>query len=177
MNLFSVNGPPRLYQINLSDGGVPKLPVPRARITIQGVEGDQQRNPAIHGGPNRAVCLFSLEVIEALQAEGHFIAPGSSGENLTLAGIDWPSLKPGDRLAVGEVVLEVASYTAPCVHNAQWFRDGDFSRISHKKYPGWSRVYARVITEGVVRPGDPVNIDKRVSDQPSTISSDVRNRS
>jgi MOSC domain-containing protein YiiM len=177
MNLFSVNGPPRLYQINLSDGGVPKLPVPRARITIQGVEGDQQRNPAIHGGPNRAVCLFSLEVIEALQAEGHFIAPGSSGENLTLAGIDWPSLKPGVRLAVGEVVLEVASYTAPCVHNAQWFRDGDFSRISHKKYPGWSRVYARVITEGVVRPGDPVNIDKRVSDQPSTISSDVRNRS
>ncbi len=177
MNLFSVKGPPRLHQINLSDGGVPKLPVPRTRITVQGVEGDRQRNPAIHGGPNRAVCLFSLEVIEALQAEGHFIAPGSSGENLTLAGIDWPSLKPGDRLSVGDVRLEVTSYTAPCVHNARWFQDGDFSRISHKKYPGWSRVYARVLTEGVVRPGDPVNIDKWVSDQPSTINSDSRNRS
>jgi MOSC domain-containing protein YiiM len=177
MNFFSVNGSPRLYQINLSDGGVPKLPVPRARITVKGVEGDRQRNPAIHGGRNRAVCLFSLEVIEALQAEGHFIAPGSSGENLTLAGIDWPSLKPGDRLSVGEVVLEVASYTAPCAHNARWFRDGDFSQISHKKYPGRSRVYARVLAEGVVRPGDPVTIDKRVTDQRAAVSSDVRNRS
>src|SRR5437899_862580 len=79
---------PYVHQINVSNGGVPKHPVPEARITVDGVAGDCQRSPKIHGGPDRAVCLFSLEVIEALRAEGHSIAPGSSGENLTLAGLD-----------------------------------------------------------------------------------------
>lgn len=148
-----------LYQINVSDGGVPKLPVPEAMITVQGVKGDRQRSPKIHGGPNRAVCLYSLEVIRALQAEGHTIAPGSAGENLTLAGLDWSRLKPGDRIRVGPARLEITSYTAPCEHNARWFRDGDFSRISQKKHPGWSRLYARVLEEGVVRPGDPVIVE------------------
>jgi MOSC domain-containing protein YiiM len=151
--------PPHLYQINVSDGGVPKLPVEHARITRHGVDGDRQRNRAVHGGEQRAVCLFSLEVIEALRTEGHVIAPGASGENLTLAGVDWPRLQRGVRLSVGEVRLEITSYTAPCVHNARWFRDGEFSRISQKKHPGWSRVYARVLGEGVVRQGDPVSVE------------------
>jgi MOSC domain-containing protein YiiM len=151
--------PPYLYQINVSDGGVPKLPVGQARITSQGVEGDRQRNRVVHGGAHRAVCLFSVEVIEALRAEGHSIAPGSSGENLTLAGIEWPRVRPGICLSVGEVRLEISSYTVPCVHNARWFLDGAYSRISHKKHPGWSRVYARVLTEGVVRTGDAVTIE------------------
>ena len=146
-----------VHQINVSNGGVPKWAVPEARITVQGVEGDRHNNNLLHGGPERAVCVFSLEVIEALQAEGHPIAPGSSGENLTLAGVDWPRLKPGDRLRVGQTVrLEIMSYTAPCDKNADWFKDQDFSRISQKKHPGWSRVYAKVLAEGNVRPGDPV---------------------
>jgi MOSC domain-containing protein YiiM len=102
-----------------------------------------------------------LEVIEALGAEGHALAPGSAGENLTLAGVDWPSVKPGVRIAVGPVALEIVSYTAPCEHNARWFLNGDYSRISQKKHPGWSRVYARVLIEGVVRTGDPVSIETR----------------
>ncbi|MFQ5932273.1 MAG: MOSC domain-containing protein, partial [Nitrospiraceae bacterium] len=72
-----------LQQISVSNGGVPKWRVPQARVTRQGVVGDRHQSPQIHGGPDRAVCLFSLEVIEALQAEGHSIAPGASGENLT----------------------------------------------------------------------------------------------
>ena len=159
MSPFAANGAPRLHQINVSDGGVPKRPVAHARITVAGVEGDRQRHPAIHGGPDRAVCLFSFEVIEALRAEGHSIAPGASGENLTLAGIEWPALTPGAHLFIGDVRLEVTSYTAPCVHNAQWFRHGDYGRISQKRHPGWSRVYARVLVEGLVRQGDPVAMD------------------
>ena len=152
---------PRLHQINVSDGGVPKLPVPGARITVHGVAGDRQRNPDIHGGPERAVCLFSLEVIEALQAEGHSIKPGSSGENLTIAGLDWAHLKPGDRLRIGDAVkLEIMKYTSPCQFNAQWFIDGNFTRISQKKHPGWSRLYARVLAEGMVRPGDSVTVEE-----------------
>ena len=141
---------------------MPKLPVPEARITINGVAGDRQRNLEVHGGVDRAVCLFSLEVIEALQAEGHSIKPGSSGENLTVAGLDWALLKPGDRLRIGDNVrLEIVKYTAPCTYNARWFINDDFSRISQKLHPGWSRLYARVLAEGVVRSGDSVTVEER----------------
>jgi len=151
---------PYLHQISISDGGVPKLPVAEARLTVNGVAGDRQRNLEAHGGVDRAICLFSLEVIDALQAEGHSIRPGSSGENLTIAGLDWPKLLPGDRLRIGDtVLLELMSYTAPCKYNAQWFANGDFSRIAQKLHPGWSRLYARVLAEGVVRPGDRVMVE------------------
>lgn len=150
---------PHVHQINLSNGGVPKRPVFEAKVNERGLDGDRQRNLKVHGGPDRAVCLFSLELIERLQDEGHPIDPGSSGENLTLAGVDWSIMQPGVRLTIGpDVELEVTSYTAPCSHNARWFRDEDYSRISQKKNPGWSRVYAKVLRGGLVRPGDEVRI-------------------
>ncbi len=159
-NALRLRPRPHLHQISTSNGGVPKLRVPEARITVQGVVGDRQRNRAVHGGPDRAVCLFSLEVIEALQAEGHTIAPGSSGENLTLAGVEWAELTPGARVRIGPTVrLEITSYTAPCDQNAGWFLNGDFKRISQKRHPGWSRVYAKVLAEGVVRTGDAVAVE------------------
>jgi MOSC domain-containing protein YiiM len=105
--------------------------------------------------------LYSLELIERLQDEGHPIDPGSSGENLTVSGLDWDQVRPGVRLTIGpEVRLEVTSYTTPCSHNGRWFRDEDFSRISEKLHPGWSRVYAKVLCGGLVRPGDAVTINK-----------------
>ena len=155
------NTHPHVHQINVSDGGVPKLPVPKAYITVQGVAGDRQRSVQYHGGADRALCLYALEVIEALRAEGHAVAPGSCGENLTLAGLDWVRLKPGDRLRIGpDVRLAVTSYTHPCKHQTQWFKEGDFMRISQKKHPGWSRLYARVLAEGVVQPGDTVTVEE-----------------
>ncbi len=150
---------PHLYQINVSDGGVPKRPVLEALIATTGVAGDRQENLKFHGGPDRSLCLYSQELIERLQDEGHPIEAGTSGENLTIAGIDWEKLKPGDRLQVGpEVQVEIMSYTTPCEKNARWFRDGDFKRVSQKKNPGWSRLYAKVLREGMVRPGDAVTI-------------------
>ena len=150
---------PYLHQISVSNGGVPKLAVLQARVTKGGVEGDRQRNREVHGGPDRAVCVFSLEVIEALRKEGHSIAPGSAGENFTLAGLDWKHIEPGTKLRVGDVKLEILSYTAPCSHNACWFKDEDYSRISQKRHPGWSRVYARVLAEGIVKQGDRVTVE------------------
>ncbi|MGQ0809984.1 MAG: 50S ribosomal protein L11 methyltransferase [Nitrospiraceae bacterium] len=148
---------PHVHQINVSDGGIPKRPVLEAIVTVKGVEGDRQRNLKVHGGVDRAVCLFSLDLIERLQDEGHSLEPGSAGENLTLAGLDWATLTPGDRLNIGPTLqVELTSYTTPCELNSQWFRDKNFARISHKKNPGWSRLYARVLTSGVVRPGDEV---------------------
>ena len=70
---------PHVHQINVSDGGVPKHPVLHTTISKDGLEGDRQRNLKVHGGPDRAVCLFSVELIERMQDEGHMIDAGSSG--------------------------------------------------------------------------------------------------
>ena len=84
----------RIVQINVSPGGVPKRAVPVARVTPAGIAGDGHRHRALHGGPDRALCLYSIERIDALRADGHPIEPGALGENLTIAGLDWPRVRP-----------------------------------------------------------------------------------
>lgn len=150
----------RVIQISVrAKGGVPKLRITESRLTTTGVVGDKQRNQVLHGGPERAVCLYSWELIRDLQEEGHPIDCGTTGENLTVSGLDWEAVVPGTRLQVGEAaVLEIASYTVPCKHIRESFIDGAFNRISQKKHPGWSRVYARVLQEGPVREGDAVQV-------------------
>jgi MOSC domain-containing protein YiiM len=146
----------RIVQINVSPGGVPKRPVARARVTRLGLEGDGHRDTVRHGGPDRALCLFSIEQIEALQAEGHPVEPGALGENLTLAGLDWSSVQPGDCFRLGEEVLvQITRFTSPCANVRAAFLDGAYSRVSQKWHPGWSRVYARVLAPGEITAGDP----------------------
>jgi MOSC domain-containing protein YiiM len=147
----------RIVQINVSSGGVPKLPVPSAPVTELGLEGDLHRDMEHHGGPERALCMFAMEQIRVLQAEGHNISPGVIGENLTVEGLDWERVTPGSRFKLGaDVLIEVTRYTSPCFNIKKAFSDGDISRVSQKSRPGSSRVYARVLTEGVIRRGDTV---------------------
>ena len=149
----------RVHQINVSNGGVPKLPVEMADIEVGGMVGDAQADTQHHGGPGRALCLFSLEVIEALQNEGHPIEPGFAGENLTIAGLDWSLMQPGLQIRIGaDVLAEVTWPTAPCAKNAAWFAAGDFRRMSEDQHPGWSRWYARVLIPGTVARGDIVTL-------------------
>jgi MOSC domain-containing protein YiiM len=148
-----------IFQISISKGGVPKQGLPKASIDTEGVAGDQHRDLVHHGGPDRAVCLFSLERIIALQGEGHPIFPGSAGENITVAGMDWSTLAPGARIKLGnDVVLEVTDYTAPCSNIGASFIERHFDRISQKTHAGWSRLYARVLQPGEVKVGDPVKV-------------------
>ncbi|HEX8846720.1 MAG TPA: MOSC domain-containing protein [Pyrinomonadaceae bacterium] len=148
-----------IFQLNCSDGGVPKLPVREARLTPTGLTCDRQEHPKIHGGPERALCLYSLERITELQGEGHPIFPGSIGENVTVAGLDWSALQPGCRLALGdEVVIEISSYAGPCPTIANSFKDKKFKRISQKKHPGESRLYARVLQTGRIEVGQQVRV-------------------
>jgi len=149
----------RIVQISVSPGGVPKRSVPSARVTTLGLEGDAQRDREHHGGPDRALCLFAQERIRALQAEGHPITPGSIGENLTIEGIDWTAVTPGSYLRLGEtVVAQVTRYTAPCLDITASFLHRDYSRVSQKRHPGDSRVYARVLRAGSLTTGDPVQL-------------------
>jgi MOSC domain-containing protein YiiM len=150
---------PHIVQISVNPkGGVPKNRVEQALLKSEGVEGDKQRDKRFHGGPERAVCMFSYERIQELQAEGHPIDCGTTGENLTVAGLNWDEIIPGVRLQINDIALEIVSYTSPCYKIAASFTDGEFVRISQKVHPGWSRVYARVLQEGVVREGDEVEL-------------------
>jgi len=148
----------RVASINVSDGGVPKRAVPECRVGPDGLEDDRQNDREHHGGPERAVVLFSLERIRSLRAEGHSIAPGTIGENLTLEGLDWSHLTPGMRIDVGEVQLELTRFAAPCEKIGRSFRERDFTRVAEKLRPGWSRLCAKVLREGVVRVGDRVRL-------------------
>lgn len=151
---------PRIFQLNISPGGVPKLAVPEARVTPDGLVGDKQADLKHHGGPQRAVCLYSLERILALQEEGHPVFPGAAGENVTVTGLDWEQVEPGQRWRLGdEVVLEIVSYTPPCATIRKFFREGQQNRMSQKHHPGWSRVYAKVIAPGTIRVGDGVGTE------------------
>lgn len=144
----------RVHQVSVSGGGVPKLAVARAFIGVNGVGGDRQADTKHHGGPERAVCLYSLDLIDALRAEGHPIVPGSVGENITVKGIDWSLVAPGGRFVFDAgPEVEVSGYTKPCSTIRGSFRGLDVKRIQQDARPGWSRVYARVLREGHVATG------------------------
>jgi len=148
-----------LASINTSAGGVPKSRVTDARVSRLGLLDDAQDDKKNHGGSERAVCVYSLDRIHSLQREGHPIDVGTAGENVTLEGIDWDLVVPGVRIKLGdEVLLEVASFTSPCKTIKGSFIDGRFVRISQQLHPGWSRVYARVLSEGEIRSGDHVEV-------------------
>ena len=87
-----------IHSINIStEGGVPKLPINKGEILFTGVKGDfnRFRTEKKNGIGTRAVTLFSLEQIEKLKSEGHSIDVGTTGENITVEGVDWPTLEVG----------------------------------------------------------------------------------
>jgi MOSC domain-containing protein YiiM/SAM-dependent methyltransferase len=143
--------------VNVSPGGVPKHPVAGAQVRVLGLDGDGHVSPR-HGGPLKAVCLYGVEAIERIAAEGHQAFPGAYGENLTLAGLDLGALRTGDRLRVGTAgpLLELTDNATPCAKQARWFVDERIDRISALLYPEDARWYAAVIEEGPVAPGDAV---------------------
>jgi MOSC domain-containing protein YiiM len=145
-------------QLSTSNGGVPKSAVLAADVGRRGLLGDRQAKRRHHGRPFQALCLWSSEVIDALVAEGHRVHPGATGENVTVSGIDWTTLRPGVRLLVGQVECELSSWAIPCRENDRWFT-GRSDRIDHALHPGWSRAYAWVLEPGTITTGDPVLVE------------------
>ena len=151
--------PAHVVQVSVSNGGVPKTAVAEAHVGREGLVGDSVNHPKIHGGPERAVCLFSADLIETLRGEGHPIAPGTVGENLTIEGLDWGGLAPEVILEVGDAVqLQLTTRVEPCRTIAGSFAEGRFKRIQPARVPDQTRWYARVLAEGTVRTGDPVRV-------------------
>jgi MOSC domain-containing protein YiiM len=144
----------RIFHLAISDGGVPKHAIREGVVTPTGIVGDRQKHTKIHGGPNRALCLYSLELVQRLQAEGHPIYPGSVGENVLISGLDWPSLAAGTRLALGpEVEVELTWESDPCKNIRHSFVDEKFKRLIEPKEMRW---YCKVHQTGTLRVGQPV---------------------
>lgn len=160
--------------VNSNQGGVPKTPVDGTRILRTGLEGDGHQEPEPrHGGVDRAVCLYAQEAIERVREGGDMAFPGAFGENVTLLGIDWGSLAPGDRLAFGDdggeggdggdgggagALIELSEPAVPRQSIARYFAGRRIARVSHKVHPEDARWYARVLREGPVAPGMAVRV-------------------
>ncbi|MGZ6270360.1 MAG: MOSC domain-containing protein, partial [Candidatus Limnocylindrales bacterium] len=88
----------RVARVNVSRGGVPKLPVDGpVLVHALGLAGDGHTEPEpMHGGPDQAVSIYSLESIARVAADSHRAFPGAFGENLTLEGIEMGTLVAGD---------------------------------------------------------------------------------
>ncbi len=114
-------------------------------IENHGLESDA------HAGPwHRQVSLLALESINTMRAMGAVADPGDFAENITTEGIDLLLLKPGDRIGVGEGVLEITQIGKEChAHCAIWAAVGDCVMPREG-------VFARVIRGGVVREGDSI---------------------
>ncbi|HEY6345974.1 MAG TPA: MOSC domain-containing protein [Bryobacteraceae bacterium] len=103
-----------ILQINVSPGGVPKRPIPRASVTTLGIEGDLHAHPAIHGGPLKALLLIASEGLDELAGSGFPLYPGALGENITTRGLDRRELRIGQRWRIGQIVVELTKVRAPC---------------------------------------------------------------
>lgn len=150
--------PPRVVQINTSAGGVPKSPVAHVEVAWNGLAGDRQADEKHHGRPFQAVCLWSTDALADLTAAGHHVFAGAVGENFTVEGLDWTTLRAGARLLVGSSLVELSYPAVPCKKQAQWFNDGDFTRLAYENNPQWVRWYGWVREPGAVATGDEVLI-------------------
>ena len=142
----------------VSRGGLPKLGVDRFEVDHGGAAGDRQATRRHHGRPWQALCLWSSEVIADLVGQGHPVGPGSAGENITIAGIDWGLVHPGVRLRMGDVLCQISAYAVPCFQTAECFSDREFNRIHHSQGQ-LSRIYATVLEPGTVGVGDTVVLE------------------
>lgn len=156
MKLLSINvGQKRSYPWrNGTESAMLKTPVEGAAELIEtGLVGDEQGDIKAHGGVDKAVLCIPQSNYALFDIHEGF---GFIGENLTLSDVDETQIQLGDRLQVGEVVLEVTQPRSPCwklneiTHNPQFLtRYADSGRVGF---------YCRVIKSGKIRINDQVTL-------------------
>ena len=137
----------KVLAVNVSlNKGERKKAVPAATLLVEhGIEGD-----AHAGDWHRQVSLLAMESIAKMQALGLDVGEGDFAENITTQGVDLVSLPIGTRFALGETVLEVTQIGKEChTRCAIFYQAGDC--VMPKE-----GIFARVISGGVVRPGDDI---------------------
>jgi MOSC domain-containing protein YiiM len=138
-----------------------KAPVEdRVRVAGVNVEGDDQADRRVHGGPDKAVYAYAVEDAAFWEGElGRELAPGAFGENLTTEGLDVSGAVVGERWRIGDVELEVCQPRLPCSKLA--LRMGEprmVKRFAHASRPG---AYLRIVREGSLGAGDAIEVLSR----------------
>ncbi|MCB7317297.1 MOSC domain-containing protein [Lacrimispora sp. 210928-DFI.3.58] len=138
--------------------GVEKHSVPEGHFLVNfGIEGD-----AHAGNWHRQVSLLSYDKVEAFNQRGANVEDGAFGENLVVAGLDFRSMPVGTRLYAGTVELEMTQIGKEChSHCAIYKRMGECIMPREG-------VFAKVLKEGVIRPGDVMRAEPPAADRPFT---------
>lgn len=126
-----------------------------------GLAGDQQADRKHHGGPDKALLMYSGDHFAAWRADHGLtdLSGGGFGENLTVTGFAEPDVCIGDRLGVGSAVLEVSQPRQPCGNiNRRWGRKGITEAVAANGRSGW---YLRVVEPGALAAGDDVQLIRR----------------
>ena len=135
--------------------GIRKRPVDGAvYIGADSVAGDTISDRKHHGGADQVVYAYSADDYAWWSEQlGRELAPGTFGENLTIEGLP-TDMNVGDRLLIGEVLLEATAPRIPCSTLAAQMQDSGFGMAFRKaERPG---IYFRVLNEGEVSAGDAV---------------------
>ena len=128
--------------------GERKHPVPEIALRRDhGIVGD-----AHAGNWHRQVSLLAEESVDTMRALGLTLAPGDFAENILTRGIVLKTLPVGTRLRVGETVLEITQIGKQC-HN-----DCAIKKTTGRCVMPTDGVFAVVLEEGVIRPGDAIEI-------------------
>ena len=122
----------------------------------EGLSGDQQANRRVHGGPDKAVCVYSIDHApwwrETLGAPEW--GAGAVGENFTVTGQTETSVCLGDSYEVGTALVQVSQPRSPCRTLARrWGRPDLPKRVVQSGRSGW---YLRVLRDGRVETGVPL---------------------
>jgi MOSC domain-containing protein YiiM len=158
--------PGTIIQVNISPGGLPKLPIPLGLLSTAGIEGDRHAHPQFHGGPNKAILIVASENVDQLAARGYPVFYGALGENLTTRGLALRDLRIGDRLRAGGAMLEITAPRSPC-HQLDVYGPSIKQEIFDREVkalspasPRWGMAgfYASVLAPGPVGPGDSIEV-------------------
>jgi MOSC domain-containing protein YiiM len=165
VRLLSVNvGRPQ--QVGVRRGrplmsAIGKAPVSgRVRVAGVNVQGDDQADRRVHGGPDKAVYAYASEDTAWWSARlARELGPGAFGENLTLEGVDVTGAVIGERWQIGTVELQVCQPRLPCFKLGLRFGDPLMvKRFAQAERPG---AYLRILGEGELGVGDRVDITDR----------------
>ncbi len=147
-----------------SFSAIDKRPVAGAvQVGPQGIDGDEQGDRRVHGGPDKAVHVYASEHYGNWRADLGAMpilrSPGSFGENLNTAGVTERNLCLGDRLRVGSVLFEISQARQPCWKLNDRFGVPDMARrVQASRRTGW---YFRVLETGEISAGDSISLVHR----------------
>jgi MOSC domain-containing protein YiiM len=145
---------------------IAKRPVEGARAVLPlGIDGDEQADPRVHGGPGKAVYAYPSEHYpfwQTVRAQAgvalwdEALPPGSLGENLTLAGTLESELFVGDVLRFPDCALAVSAPRIPCfkLDAALGFKHAT-KLMTESAWCGW---YLAVREPGTIAAGAPFEV-------------------